>query len=146
MTTLTPTVHTEFPTTCRVSFRQPVTHGGYVDAGWWPRSWDLSAELPALYESLWTAGRDITRIAYNLDTWNPAPRSMIIEGRLLHLGGYHHQSPLMLSMSDARHNDTADLLVIPFDTDEAIAERLLELASEPDNTNRPEDMFGAARS
>jgi hypothetical protein len=146
MTALARTVHRSFPTVCRVSYRQPVTHLGYVDAGWWPRSWDLSAELPALFESFSTAGRDMTRIAYNLDTWNLAPRRMIIEGQRIHLGGYHKQSPLLVSISDARHHDTADLLVIPFDTDDAIAERLLELACEPDNISRPEEMFEAARS
>lgn len=88
----------------------------------------------------------MTRVAYNLDTWDASPRSLIIEGRRLRLGGYHHQNPLLLSMSDVRHNDTVDLLVIPFDTDEDIADRLLELASESENTNRPEAMFESARA
>jgi hypothetical protein len=146
MTTLAPLRHTDFPTSCRVSYRQPVARTGYVDAGWWPRSWDLRAELPALFESVWTAGRDMTRIAYNLDTWDPAPRRMIIEGNAVRLGGFHHQSPLLLSMSDTRHSDTVDLLVIAYDTDAETAERLLELASQPDNTSRPEDMYAAART
>ena len=146
MTALSHTVHPEFATSCRVSFRQPVTDRGYVDAGWWPRSWDLTAELPALFETVWTAGRDMTRIAYNIDMWKPGPRRMVIEGRRLHLGGFHTQNPLMLSMSDVRHDDTVDLLVVPYDTDTATAEHLLALASEPGNTRRPEAMFEAARS
>lgn len=144
MRTIAP-VHPDFATSCRVQYRQPVSAAGYVDAGWWPRSRELTAELPALFESLWTAGREMVRVAYNLEAWDPAPRRMIIEGRRLHIGGYHHQSPLLLSISDARHVDTADLLVIPFDTDESTAELLLELASETGSTSRPEDMFASAR-
>ena len=138
-------VHPEFATGCRVSYRQPVSGSGYVDAGWWPRSWDLSAELPALFESVWTAGRNMTRVAYNLDTWEPTARRMMLEGRRLHLGGFHWQDRLTMSMSDARHRDTITFLVIPFDTDAAVAERELGFASEPGNTSRPQQMVDAAR-
>jgi hypothetical protein len=134
----------EHPTTSRVSFRQPVTGSGFVDAGWWPRSDDLVTEVPALLEVFWTAGRDITRVSYNLDHWRTAPRQMIIEGHRVHLGGYHRQNPLLLSVSDARHNDTIDLLIVPPDTDPERAERLLTLASTTGDDYRPERMFELA--
>lgn len=134
----------EHPTSSRVSFRQPVTGTGFVDAGWWPRSNDLVEEISALLEVFWTAGRDITRVSYNLDHWLAAPRRVIIEGHRVHLGGYHRQNPLLLSVSDARHNDTIDLLIVAPDTDPERAERLLTLASTSGDDYRPERIFELA--
>jgi hypothetical protein len=130
----------------RVSFRQPVESTGSVDAGWWPRSTDLAAEIVALLDVLWTGGREMRRVSYNLDSWDSAPRRMVIGGHLVHLGGYHLQSARVLSLSDARHGDTVDLLIIPFDTDPALAQRLLEMASESGNLRTPGEMDDAARS
>ena len=64
------------PTAARISFRQPVSTDGYIDAAWWPRSLDLTVELPPLLDVLWTAARDITRITYSIAGWDPAPRRL----------------------------------------------------------------------
>jgi hypothetical protein len=129
----------------RVSFRQPVESTGSVDGGWWPRSTDLAAEIVPLLDVLWTAGREMRRVSYNLDSWDKTPRRIVIEGHLVHLGGYSRQSARVLSVSDARHGDTADLLIIPFDTEPALAHRLLEVASEPGNLRTPDQMDEATR-
>jgi hypothetical protein len=143
--TLTVTIE-ETGHAARVSFRQPVESTGSVDAGWWPRSTDLATEIVPLLEVLWTAGRAMRRVNYNLDGWDRTPRRLVIAGHLVHLGGYHRQSARLLSVSDARHGDTVDLLIIPFDTDPALARRLLELASEPGNSRTPQQMDEATRS
>lgn len=145
MTTLTDRPAAGPPTDCRISFRQPVNRAGSVDAGWWPRSNDLTAELPALLDVLWTAARDMGQVIYNTDTWAAAPSRMIIEGNRVRLRGSHQQDPLVLTLIDAGSNDSAHLLVIPFDTDPAVAEHLLRLASEPGNTRTPRRMIDMAR-
>jgi len=66
----------------RISFRQPVTEAGFVDAGWWPRSRDLTVELPPLLDVLWTACRDVTRVSYNVASCEPAPRRLQWKGAL----------------------------------------------------------------
>ena len=132
-------------TECRISFRQPVDRSGSVDAGWWPRSNDLTAELPALLDVLWTAARDMRQVIYNIDGWAPAPRQMIIEDHRVRLDGNPQQDPLMLALIDAGGNDSARLLVIPFDTHPAIAEELLRLASEPGNTRTARQLIEMAR-
>ena len=136
----------DFPTECRVSFRQPVTRLGFLDGGWWPRSTDLSAELPALLEVLWTAGRDITRISFRADAWNPAPPEMIIEGRRVDLSCDDYQNPLLISATDSTRQDIIDLLVIPCQTEPVAADRMLRLASEPGNANSPARVLEMARS
>jgi hypothetical protein len=136
----------DFPTECRVSFRQPVTRVGFIDGGWWPRSTDLTAELPALLEVLWTAGRDITRISYRADAWTAAPPEMIIEGRRVDLTRDDYQNPLLITASDCARQDIIDLLVVPSQTDPAVADRMLRLASEPGNANSPARVLEMARS
>jgi hypothetical protein len=145
MTTPTDWPTARYTTQCRVSFRQPVDQSGSVDAGWWPRSNNLTAELPALLEVLWTAAREMSRVIYNIDSWAPAPRQMIIEGRRVRLDGGHEQDPLVLVLIDAGGNDSARMLVVAFDTDPAIADRLFRLASEPGNAHTPRQMIDMAR-
>ena len=54
----------------RISFRQPVSSAGFIDAAWWPRSLDLTTELPPLLEMLRAAAREINRITFNTATPN----------------------------------------------------------------------------
>jgi hypothetical protein len=133
----------QFPTACRISFRQPVDRSGSVDAGWWPRSNDLTAELPALLEVLWTAGREMRRVIYDLDSWAAAPQQMIIEGNRVRLDGCR-EDPLLVVLVDACGIDSARLLAVPFDTDPAIAGRLLRLSSEPGNERTGRQLIDTA--
>jgi len=133
------------PAPARVRFRQPVSTDGYVDAGWWPRSRDLTRELPALLDVVWTAAREVTRVAYNLEFWDSAPRKIIVDGRLVRLGGYHHQDPLTLSATDARNSDRIDFLIIPPETESEFAERALQLASDIGQLHTPADLLALAQ-
>lgn len=120
----------------RISFRQPVALSGFVDAAWWPRSLDLTRELPLLLDVLWTAGREITRVSYNLSTWEPAPRRLRVLGRTVRLGGFHNIDPLEVALIDSWGTDRIDVLVIAPDTSAEIAERALRLAGVADNPDR----------
>lgn len=113
----------------RISFRQPVTATGFIDAAWWPRTLDLTAELPPLMDVLWTAGREINRVTYNITVWDPAPRQMRIENRKVRLGGFATSDPLTVRLSDAWGRERIDILVIAPDTDSAVAERVLRIAA-----------------
>jgi hypothetical protein len=128
----------------RVRFRQPVSTDGYVDAGWWPRSRDLTQELPPLLDVLWTAGREITRVAYNSQSWDPAPRKMIVQGRLVHLGGFFHHDPLVLSAMNTGGADRIEFLVIAPDSDAELAERALQLAGEIGHLQSPSELLALA--
>jgi hypothetical protein len=66
---------------------------GYVDGAWWPRSLDLSTELPALVEVLAVRLGRVERVSYHLGAWDAAPRRIHVVGRLLRLGGYRLQNP-----------------------------------------------------
>jgi hypothetical protein len=134
--------------TVRVSFRQPVSVGGFVDAAWWPRSRDLSQELPPLLELMWTAGRDITRVTYHAAEWGPAPRQLRVEGRRVRLGGFSYGDPLLIGLSDAWGRERVDLLVLAPETDAGVAAAAFDLAATAGGTLRPAELLaqaGAAR-
>lgn len=117
------------PPPARISFRQPVAATGYIDAAWWPRTRDLTAELPALMEVLWTAAREVNRITYHLHSWDRAPRRMQIEGRTVRLGGFHTSDSLTVRLSDPWGRERIDVLVIAPDTAPAVAEQAFRIMS-----------------
>jgi len=130
----------------RISFRQPVSRSGFIDAAWWPRSLDLTLELPPLLDVLWTAGREVIRITYNIAAWDPAPRRMGIEGRTVRLGGFTTGDPVTVTLSDAGGAERIDILVIAPSTDPSLAERILLLASEGDSQYRAGEILTRAGS
>lgn len=114
----------------RVRFRQPVSTAGFIDAAWWPRTRDLTVEVPPLMDVLWTAGREINRVTYHLGTWDPAPRRMQIDGRTVRLGGFTVGDPRTITLSDPWGHERVDILLIAPDTDPAHAQRIFDLASD----------------
>jgi len=128
----------------RISFRQPVSSTGFVDAAWWPRSRDLATELPGLLDVLWAAARQVTRITYNLAGWDPAPRRMSIQGRTVRLGGFNTSDPHMVRLSDTGRRERIDVLVILPGTDQAVAERALRLAGEADSAYCADEILALA--
>jgi hypothetical protein len=130
----------------RLRFREPASRVGSVDAAWWPHSLDLAAELPPLIEVLWTGGHEITRVTYNLGTWGRAPRRVTIAGRVVRLGGFATGDPHTIKLSDAWRRESIDILVIAPDTNAALAERILVLASTADNLDNAADILSRAVS
>ncbi|MFE4799111.1 DUF5994 family protein [Streptomyces sp. NPDC056708] len=107
------------------------TSPALVDGAWWPRSRDLTAELPSLtavLDPLW--GR-ITRVTVNPTFWPVVPRKVRVAGHLVHVGWFKaEQDPhklLLLSCTTGRW----DLLVIPPETGPATAARLMTAATDP---------------
>ncbi|MGW0582360.1 DUF5994 family protein [Streptomyces sp. NPDC002920] len=106
-----------------------------LDGAWWPRSRDLTAELPALtavLDPLW--GR-ITRVTVNPTHWPVVPRKVSVAGRVVKVGWFlAEQDPhelLLLSYRSGRWN----LLVVPPLTDPASAAWLMTAASDPLGTS-----------
>jgi uncharacterized protein DUF5994 len=130
----------------RVSFRQPVSRGGFIDGAWWPRSRDLTDELPPLLDVLWTAGRDVNRVLYNLDFWAAAPRRLTVAGRSVRLGGFRRQDSLTIGLVDAWGRERIDLLLVDPGTDSDVAVRALALASPPDSGDRAGHIMELAAS
>jgi len=116
----------------RLKPRGPVT--GFVDGGWWPRSRDLPAELPALLAVLAVRLGPVESVSYHIDDWGPTPRRITVDGRLVRLAGYRSQHPATIDVLSAGHRVT--LLVVPAETTADIAHLVLMAAGRRANTDR----------
>jgi hypothetical protein len=112
----------------RLRRRDPSVADGFVDGGWWPRSLDLSAELPRLLAELSSAGHDVAQVIYNPTAWKPAPRTLAGPGRPVTLDPSTGQDAASISLVDSSGSKRTDLVVVPPRTDRRIAERVLALA------------------
>ncbi|WP_371671458.1 DUF5994 family protein [Streptomyces sp. NBC_00289] len=119
------------PPPLRLQLAPPGTSPALIDGAWWPRSRDLTAELPALtavLDPLW--GR-ITRVTVNPTFWPVIPRNIPVQGHVVKVGWFKaEQDPnklLLLSYTAGRW----DLLVIPPETDAVTAARLMTTATDP---------------
>ncbi len=128
----------------RISFRQPISTSGAIDAAWWPRSLDLATELPGLVEALWAANRPIARITYSLAAWDDAPRRLLVHGRTIRLGGFATSDPLTVRLSDAWRRELIDVLVVPPETDPDVAQRALMLAAVEGNALTAAEILSSA--
>ncbi|MGW1074998.1 DUF5994 family protein [Streptomyces sp. NPDC002537] len=115
----------------RLALRPADATPGLLDGAWWPRSRDLSLELPALVDRLDRAWGRITRVTVNPAFWPVVPHKVAVSGHTVHVGwSTDEQDPhklLLLSRTAGRW----DLLVIPPETGPAAAARLMTAASTP---------------
>ncbi|GAA2086388.1 hypothetical protein GCM10009801_48800 [Streptomyces albiaxialis] len=101
-----------------------------IDGAWWPRSYDLTAELPSLLAGLPRAWGHITSVMVNGATWPAAPGHVLVGDRIVRLrrtlAASAPNTVILLSPGRGRW----DLLVVPPDTDEESAERLMAAATD----------------
>jgi hypothetical protein len=118
------------PLSGRLSLTPKTTLDGLLDGAWWPRSRDLTAELPALVGALEERYGRITRVTVNPTRWPVVPHKVPATGHTVHVGWFTEQDPdkmILLSYTVGR----CDLLVIPTETEPAAAARLLTAAAIP---------------
>ncbi|WP_327284501.1 DUF5994 family protein [Streptomyces sp. NBC_01205] len=114
----------------RLSLMPNTLLASQLDGAWWPYSRDLEAELPALAAALDEPWGRITRVSVNPSRWPVVPRTVAVDGRVLHVGWFTEQDPdklILLSYTVGRW----DLLVIPPETEPAAAARLMATAAIP---------------
>ena len=110
------------------------SRSGYVDGAWWPRSDDLTTELPDLIAVLGFRLGPVDRGAYNIDEWTRAPVELATGGRAVHLDGHHRQPPNTVEVQDTNRNRMA-LLVVPSQTDPDHAHAIVMAAAAPNNSS-----------
>ncbi|MFB7371060.1 DUF5994 family protein [Streptomyces sp. NPDC056222] len=124
MTTFAP------PLSVRLSLTPKTTLTGLLDGAWWPRSRDLTAELPPLVDALEGRYGRITRVMVNPTRWPVVPHKVSVTGHIVHVGWFTEQDPdkmILLSYTVGR----CDLLVIPPESEPAAAARLMTAATVP---------------
>ncbi len=111
-----------------------------VDGAWWPRSWDLSTELPALLAVLAIRLGRVQQVSYNLSTWNAAPRRLNVDGHQVRLGGFHAQHPHTIDVI-ASNGTRLTLLVLPPATHPATAHPIMMIAARRNNIDSIDELL-----
>jgi hypothetical protein len=115
-----------------------------LDGAWWPRSQDLSVEVPELAAELENRCQiRFTRLIYNPATWLPAPHKLWPAGRRVNLGWFTEIDPHLITLTTTTGR-RLELLVIPPDTDPAVAALALTSASSPHNDRHASAVLDAA--
>src|SRR5512144_273186 len=116
-----------------------------LDGAWWPRSSSLSDELPGLITELRHRDLPITRVTYNPELWDRAPRRLRVDGRVIRLGWFRSIDRHLLCLTGGYGDDRLELLVVPPETSAAVAARAMTLAAGRGNRSTATDTLRAAR-
>ncbi|HEY0804144.1 MAG TPA: DUF5994 family protein [Pseudonocardiaceae bacterium] len=126
----------------RLRLKPKASVTGYVDGGWWPRSRDLSVELPTLVHVLAVRLGRVIRVAFALETWDTPPRQLTVDGNTLRLEGFHSQDQYVLHVAGS-DGQRLSLLVIPPEASAAAAHDAMMTASRRGNADRPVEILAA---
>ena len=131
----------------RVSLRDAAGDGASAfDGAWFPRSRDLTAEVPELIAELERRDVRVERFTYALDAWLPVPRKIVVNGRIVRTGGFLSMNPLVVCLTWDGGARRADLLVVPPETDVLTGARALRLCTRRGLPRSPQMVLAAARS
>jgi Family of unknown function (DUF5994) len=131
----------------RVSLRADAGDGNSAfDGAWFPRTRDLAVEVPELIAELERRGVRVERFTYPLEAWRPAPRKVVVQGRVVRTGGFRSMDPGVVCVTWAGGNRRANLLVVPPETDVLTGVRALRLCTRRGLPRSPQMVLAAARS
>ena len=127
----------------RLALIDPPAERTTLDGAWWPRTVSLGDELPGLVQELHRQGIRVTRVAYNPDSWEAAPRRLAADGRTIRLGWFHGIDPQLLDLTGDLQRGRLDLLVVPPDTTTAVARQAFTAATDRGNRETPTVLLAA---
>ncbi|MFI6444083.1 DUF5994 family protein [Kitasatospora sp. NPDC050543] len=114
---------------------------GRLDGAWWPHSRNLLLELPALVAELDSTWGRVTRITVNPHRWPVVPRRIPVGGHVIHVGWFLEEQDQHEMMIRSFSPGRLDLLVIPPETDDGEAARLMDAAADPANTRTASELI-----
>lgn len=132
--------HTGPENTPRLRLKPKAPATGQVDGAWWPRSDDLSHELPDLLAVLSVRLGGIDRVLYNLAGWAKVPHRLTTGGRTVRLDGYRMRPANTVQVLGVGH-DNILLLVVPPHTDADDAHQAMMTAAAPGNASTVADLL-----
>jgi hypothetical protein len=113
---------------------------GFVQGAWWPRSTELSSELPSLLAALSLRVGSIDSVLYHESDWSPAPLSIKHQGDQVILGA-HQEWPNVVSLFGPRFGKL-DLLVVPPYTEPTHAYNVVTTATSVNDASTPDQLLG----
>ncbi|MDT9691075.1 DUF5994 family protein [Streptomyces sp. P9(2023)] len=123
--------------------RLQTTHSreGVLDGAWWPRSRNITAELPALIEVLTAHLGPIARVGLDTATWEEVPTRVVVDDRVVHLDSFPvGDDTVLITRGD---NDHFALLVVPPDTTRDAARDAMARAVDAGNVTQAAEILVA---
>ncbi|ANS70691.1 hypothetical protein SLINC_8467 [Streptomyces lincolnensis] len=121
--------------------RLETTHDrrGVLDGAWWPRSRDISAELPALITALTEYLGPITRVGLDAAAWDALPTRLVVEDRVVRIDSFPvGDDTILVTRGEADH---FSLLVVPPPTAPDAARAAMAEAVRADNLTQAEQIL-----
>ena len=116
-----------------------------VNGAWWPRSRNLTAELPALIAVLDQAWGQINRVTVNVRMWADIPRKVRTGSHIVRVGWFDaEQDPNDICLLSYHHGGRWDLLVVPPELDSDAAGRLMATAADTSNKQTASALLAAS--
>ncbi|MFD8912990.1 DUF5994 family protein [Streptomyces sp. NPDC059575] len=119
---------------------------GVLDGAWWPRSRDITAELPALLSALAGHLGPLTRVGLDTTAWEGLPTRIVVDGRVVRVDSFPLGDDTVLITRGDR--DIFSLLVVPPDTEPEAARAAMAQAVRADNVTQAHQILidtGSAR-
>ncbi len=131
------------PTGSRLSLDPALPQRGRITGGWWPRSRDAGAELPALLTELTARAGPVSRVAVPAGAFGNIPHQLTVGGRRVHVAWFRSMNTHTISLTMAGRDDLT-LLVVPPQASPASAAEALRLAAAGHPVGQPQDVLAAA--
>jgi len=127
----------------RLSLDHATSRDAGIHGGWWPRSRDAAAELPALLTELSARAGRASRIALQVDAFSNIPHQLTVGGRKVHVAWFRYMNPhtAILTMAD---RDDLILLVVPLQASPEAAAEALRLAASGRHAGGAQAILAAA--
>ena len=116
---------------------------GFVQGAWWPRSTELTSELPSLLAALSLRVGSIDSVLYHESDWSPAPLSIKHQGDQVIISA-HQEWPNVVSVFGPRFG-RLDLLVVPPYTEPTHAYNVVTTAASVNDASTPDQRLGITR-
>jgi len=140
---MTVTTDRPAPSAVRLRLDDGPSRKAALDGAWWPRTTDVTAELPALLEVLGGARGEITHVLLGVSEWDlPHPRRLGAGPAAVRLGWYTSQPAGLVTVITEFGKDRFDLLVVPPDATSDTAETALSAAADADDQGRAPELLG----
>jgi hypothetical protein len=129
----------------RLRLRPATRHPSVLDGGWWPRSWDPTAEIPGLVAALGDRHGALTRVMLTSQAWHPRPRRLSVSGRTVRLDWFASLDANLVIVTSA-NGERTDLLVVPPEASTLRAATALTIATDRYNILQPAAILAEAAS
>lgn len=118
----------------------------HIDGAWWPRSTQLTAELPALLSSLSDRLGQVVGVGFRRDGWTDVPPRVDVDGHPIQLLGFtsDEQASVIVIGQDGHHLTLR--VVAPATDDQAAREALAAIPERADHDTTVRPTSAAART